>query len=73
MRYEHLKMMMKLKDIDVYFVQETWLEGDVFDVIINRYHFFITTEGLAMTTCTSTYTIAALLSTDLIVIIVRCL
>jgi hypothetical protein len=31
---------MKLKDIDVYFVQETWLEGDVFDKIINGYHFF---------------------------------
>jgi len=30
--------MMKLKDIDVYFVQETWLEGDVFDEIINGYH-----------------------------------
>jgi len=26
---------MKLKGIDVYFVQETWLEGDVFDEIIN--------------------------------------
>jgi exonuclease III len=31
---------MKLKDIDVYFVQETWLEGDVFDEIINGYHVF---------------------------------
>jgi hypothetical protein len=31
---------MKLKQLDVYFVQETWLEGDVFDEIINGYHFF---------------------------------
>ena len=33
--YEHLITMMKLKGIDVYFVHETWLEGDVFDEIIN--------------------------------------
>ena len=46
MRYEHLKTMMKLKDIDVYFVQETWLEGDVFDVIINGYHFFYHNGGV---------------------------
>ena len=39
-RYEHLISMMKLKDINAYFVQETWLEGDVFDEIINRYHVF---------------------------------
>ena len=32
--------MMKLKDIDAYFVQETWLEGDVFGEIINGYHIF---------------------------------
>ena len=31
---------MKLKDIDVYFVQKTWLEGDVFDETINGYHVF---------------------------------
>ena len=31
---------MKLKNIDVYFVQETWLEGDVFDETINGYHVF---------------------------------
>ena len=31
---------MKLKGINVYFVQETWLEGDVFDEIINGYHIF---------------------------------
>jgi exonuclease III len=31
---------MKLKQLDVYFVQETWLEGDVFNEIINGYHGF---------------------------------
>jgi hypothetical protein len=31
---------MKLKGIETYFVQETWLEGDVFDKIINRFHVF---------------------------------
>ncbi len=31
---------MKLKQLDVYFVQETWLEGDIFDEIINGYHVF---------------------------------
>ena len=41
---------MKLKGIYVYFVQETWLEGDVFDEILNGYHVFVTTEGLAITT-----------------------
>ena len=40
MQYEHLITTMKLKGIDVYFVQETWLKGDVFDEIINRYHVF---------------------------------
>ena len=40
MRYEHLITTMKLKYIDVYFVQETWLEGDVFDEIIHGYHVF---------------------------------
>ena len=39
-RYEHLITTMKLKGIDAYFVQETWLEGDVFDEIINRFHVF---------------------------------
>ena len=39
-RYEHLITTMKLKGIDVYFIQETWLEGDVFDEIINGYHVF---------------------------------
>jgi hypothetical protein len=31
---------MKLKQLDVYFIQETWLEGDVYDEIINGYHIF---------------------------------
>jgi len=31
---------MKLKQHDVYFIQETWLEGDVFDEVINGYHIF---------------------------------
>jgi len=31
---------MKLKQIDVYFIQETWLEGDVYDEVINGYHIF---------------------------------
>ena len=38
-RYEHLIMTMKFKDIDVYFIQETWLEGNVFDET-NEYHIF---------------------------------
>jgi hypothetical protein len=32
--------MMKTKSLDVYFVQETWLEGDAFDKVINGYHVF---------------------------------
>jgi hypothetical protein len=39
-RYEHLIATMKLKQLDVYFVQETWLEGNVFDEVINGYHVF---------------------------------
>ena len=31
---------MKLKQIDIYFIQETWLEGDVYDEVINGYHIF---------------------------------
>ena len=31
---------MRTKSLDVYFVQETWLEGDVFDETINGYHVF---------------------------------
>ena len=44
-RYEHLITMMKLKDINAYFVQETWLKGDVFDEIINGYHIFCHNVG----------------------------
>ena len=39
-RYEHLIAMMKTKNLDVYFVQETWLEGDAFDEVIDEYHVF---------------------------------
>jgi hypothetical protein len=39
-RYKHLITTMKLKQLDVHFVQETWLKGDVFDEIINGYHIF---------------------------------
>jgi hypothetical protein len=39
-RYEHLITSMKTKSLDVYFMQETWLEGDVFDEVINGYHIF---------------------------------
>ena len=31
---------MKGKCLDVYFVQETWLEGDVFEKVINGFHIF---------------------------------
>ncbi len=31
---------MKLNQLNVYFIQETWLEGDVFDEVINGYHIF---------------------------------
>jgi exonuclease III len=39
-RYEYLVASMKTKSLDVYFVQETWLEEDVFDEVINGYHVF---------------------------------
>jgi hypothetical protein len=45
-RYEHLITTMKLKHLDVYFVQETWLKGDLFDEIINWYHIFCHNHGL---------------------------
>ena len=32
--------MMKTKSLEVYFVQETWLERDAFDEVINGYHVF---------------------------------
>jgi hypothetical protein len=31
--------------LDVYFIQETWLEGDAFDKVINSYHIFRHNEG----------------------------
>jgi exonuclease III len=40
MQYEHLIMSMKTKNLDMYFVQETWLKGNVFDEVINGYHVF---------------------------------
>jgi hypothetical protein len=45
-RYEHLITTMKLKEIDVYFLQETWLEGDMFDETINGYHVFCHNGGI---------------------------
>ena len=39
-------MMMKLKEIDVYFHQETWLKGDMFDEMINGYHVFRHNGGI---------------------------
>jgi len=39
-RYEHLIAMMKNKNLNVHFIQETWLKGDVFDEVINGYHVF---------------------------------
>jgi hypothetical protein len=36
--YEHLITSMTTKNLDVYFIQETWLKGDVFDEVINGYH-----------------------------------
>jgi hypothetical protein len=44
--YEHLIASMKTKHLDIYFVQETWLEGDVFDEVINDYHVFRHTGDL---------------------------
>ncbi len=45
-RYKHLITTMKLKHLDAYFVQETWLKDDVFDEIINGYHVFCHNGGL---------------------------
>jgi exonuclease III len=36
---------MKTKSLDVYFVQETWLEGDAVDEVINGYHIFRHNRG----------------------------
>jgi hypothetical protein len=45
MRNKHLVASMKTKSLDVYFVQETWLEGDAFDEVINGYHIFRHNRG----------------------------
>ena len=45
-RYKHLITTMKLKEIDVYFIQETWLEGDMFNEMINGYHVFCHNGGV---------------------------
>jgi hypothetical protein len=37
---------MKLKQLDVYFVQETWPKGNVLDEIIKGYHVFCHNGGL---------------------------
>jgi exonuclease III len=37
---------MELKQLDIYFVQEKWLEDNVFDEIINEYHIFCHNGGL---------------------------
>jgi hypothetical protein len=41
---------MKTKNLDVYFIQEAWLKGDVFDEVINGYHVLGTMETSAITT-----------------------
>jgi hypothetical protein len=46
MCYEHLVASMKTKSLDVYFVQETWLEGGTFDEVINGYHIFRHNGGI---------------------------
>ncbi len=37
---------MKLKQLDIYFVKETWLKGDIFDEFINGYHAFCNNREL---------------------------
>jgi hypothetical protein len=49
-RYKHLNATMKLKQLDVYFVQETWLEGNVFDELSMAIMFFITMARKVNTT-----------------------
>jgi len=39
-KFEHLIASMKVKCLDVYFLQDTWLEYDEFDVDIRGYHVF---------------------------------
>ena len=43
--YKHRISMMKTKSLGVYFVQETWLEGNTFDEVINGYHVFRNNGG----------------------------
>jgi hypothetical protein len=39
-KFEHLIALMKVKCLDVYFLQDTWLEDDEFNVDIGGYHVF---------------------------------
>jgi hypothetical protein len=39
-KFEHLIASMKVKCLDMYFLQDTWLEDDEFDVNIGGYHVF---------------------------------
>jgi hypothetical protein len=39
-RFEHLISTMKMKNLDVYFILDTWLEDDAFDVDVGGYHVF---------------------------------
>ena len=39
-KFEHLIALMKVKCLDVYFLQNTWLEDGEFDVNIGGYHVF---------------------------------
>ena len=39
-RFEHLISTMAKKQIDAYFIQETWIEGDDFDTEVGGYHVF---------------------------------
>jgi hypothetical protein len=43
-RYEHLIATTKLKQLDIYFVQETWPKGNVFDEVIIGYNVFCHNE-----------------------------
>jgi hypothetical protein len=39
-RFEHLIATMTTKNLDVYFIQDTWLEGNNFNVDVGGYHVF---------------------------------
>ncbi len=45
MHYKHLVASMKTKSLAVYFVQEMWLERDIFDEVINGSHIFRHNRG----------------------------